>query len=133
MWVLRQNERIQYLYEMITNWCVFDCRHSDTVSLELTYHHAPVKVLPLTLIGLNLNCGRRDILVTTLSTDESSCQHRVACDFIEEIIISGLSHCSYDCWCNNTNPCEIYIGIRNGEDKDLCDVFRSSSLMINVP
>ena len=44
--------------------------------------------------------------------------------------VFDLSYCSFECSCDYHDPCEVYIGIRDGQDKILCEVFIRGSLHI---
>ena len=94
-------------------------------------------VLPITLIGSNLNCSmRNDVTVAVpLPVDGEPCgQEQVKqCELTNESVTSGRSHCSFNCRCTNTHPCEIHVFIYPGKTKYLCEIIKENTLIVDVP
>ena len=106
------------------------CRRTGLVALQLTYVQTSTNLLPITVIGSELTCaGDGEMLVTT-EIEALPCQHNHHCDFIEETLVSGMSHCTYECRCDNKIPCLILMYARYRSTKSLCDVFRTDTFIL---
>ena len=105
--------------------------------LTTTHSHTTNGVLPITLIGSDFNCSmRNDVTVAVpLPVDGEPCVQEQAkqCELTNESVTSGRSHCSFNCGCTNTYPCEIHMFIYTGKTKYLCEIIKENTFIMNVP
>ena len=96
--------------------------------LRFTYTEGNMDVLPLTVIGHNLTCDKRDefMLLYKDATEYTATLYKL-CLLQSQNVTDIRDYCHYECKCYNKVPCEIKVLVTEPKDRMLCDIIPKGS------
>ena len=102
--------------------------NGELFRLKFTYTEDAVDVLPLTVIGHNLTCDKRDkfMLLYKDGADYRTTLHKL-CLLLSQNITDNRDHCHYECKCHKITPCEIKVLVTEPRERMLCDIIPTGS------